>query len=137
MTDVRADRHDIGEVLVRYTTGIDRRDWALLKTCFTDDAVAEYQDVGTWNDADALVAFMEEAHAAMGHSMHRVSNFAIEVDGDTATARCYVDSLNLTPDGQSGIQTVGFYDDDLVRTADGWRISRRAFTPVLYQAVGG
>lgn len=134
--DIRADQHDIGEILVRYTTGIDRRDWDVLRSCFTDDVVAEYQDVDNWNDADALVSFMEQAHAAMGHSLHRVSNFAIEVDGDTATARCYVDALNMTPDGQSGIQTTGFYDDELVRTADGWRIARRRFTPVLYQAVG-
>lgn len=134
--DTRADQHDIAELLVRYTTGIDRRDWTVLRSCFTDDVVAEYEGVDTWHDADALATFMEEAHAAMGHSLHRLSNLAIEVDGDAATARCYVDALNLTPDGQSGIQTVGFYDDELVRTPNGWRIARRRFTPVLYQGIG-
>ena len=31
---------------MRYATGIDRRDWALLRSCFTDDCVADYGDIG-------------------------------------------------------------------------------------------
>ena len=33
----REDRQDISELLVRYATGIDRRDWPLFRTVFTDD----------------------------------------------------------------------------------------------------
>ncbi len=40
----REVRQDIAEVLVRYATGIDRRDWALLRSCFTDDCEADYGD---------------------------------------------------------------------------------------------
>ena len=129
-TDVRVDQHDIADVLVRYATGIDRRDWALFRTCFTDDAIAEYDGIATWTDVDAITDFMTTAHASMGHTLHRLSNQAIIVDGDAATARCYVDAVLMAADGLSGINTFGFYDDDLVRTRDGWRIARRHFTMV-------
>jgi len=38
MTD-RISRRLVEKLLVRYATGIDQRDWDLIRTCFTDDAV--------------------------------------------------------------------------------------------------
>ena len=135
MTD-REDRQDISDVLIRYATGIDRRDWPLFRTVFTADCELDYGEIGTWHGIDAVTAFMEQSHAMAGHTMHRMSNQAIAVDGDRADARTYVDGLILGPDNTSGVNAVGFYDDDLVRTADGWRIARRRFTPVRVTTVG-
>ena len=135
MTD-REDRQDISDVLIRYATGIDRRDWPLFRTVFTADCELDYGEIGTWHGIDAVTAFMEQSHAMAGHTMHRMSNQAIGVDGDRAVARTYVDGLILGPDNTSGVNAVGFYDDDLVRTADGWRIARRRFTPVRVTTVG-
>ena len=39
-------RADVADVLVRYATGIDRRDWELFRTCFTEDCDADYGDIG-------------------------------------------------------------------------------------------
>ena len=55
---VGTSKQDIAEVLVRYATGIDRRDWDLFRSCFTADCVAEYEDIGTWESADAITDFM-------------------------------------------------------------------------------
>lgn len=134
MTD-REDRQDIGELLVRYATGIDRRDWALFRTVFTDDCALDYGEIGRWVGVDAVVDFMEQAHAMAGHTMHRMSNQVITVDGDRAEARCYVDGLIMSGDNQSGVNAIGFYDDDIVRTGNGWRIARRRFTPVRVAVV--
>jgi hypothetical protein len=73
---------------------------------------------------------MDQSHAMAGHTMHRLSNHAIAVDGDTATARTYIDGLIMAQDNSSGVNAVGYYDDELVRTAAGWRIARRRFTAV-------
>lgn len=124
------DRLDIIDVLVRYATGIDRRDWPLFRTVFTDDCVLDYGDIGKWNGVDAVTEFMDQSHAMAGHTMHRLSNYAIVVDGDTATARTYIDGLIMAQDNSSGVNAVGFYDDELVRTAGGWRIARRRFSAV-------
>lgn len=129
------DRLDIVDVLVRYATGIDRRDWPLFRTVFTDECVLDYGEIGAWNGVDAVTEFMDQSHAMAGHTMHRLSNHAIAVDGDTATSHTYVDALIMAQDNTSGVNAVGFYDDELVRTADGWRIARRKFTPVRVVAV--
>ncbi len=125
-----SDREDITDVLVRYATGIDRRDWPLFRTVFTDDCVLDYGEIATWNGVDAVTEFMDQSHAMAGHTMHRLSNHAIAVDGDTATARTYIDGLIMAQDNSSGVNAVGYYDDELVRTAAGWRIARRRFTAV-------
>jgi 3-phenylpropionate/cinnamic acid dioxygenase small subunit len=136
MTD-REDRQDITDVLLRYATGIDRRDWALFRTVFTEDCVMEYGEIGTWNGVDAVTEFMEQSHGMAGHTLHRLTNVTITVTGDSATSRTYVDALILAPDNTSGVNAVGFYDDDLVRTGAGWRVRHRRFTAVRMGTVGG
>lgn len=131
------DRDDIADVLVRYATGIDRRDWPLFRTVFTDDCALDYGDIGTFDGVDAVTEFMDQAHAMAGHTLHRLTNFAIDVDGDSARARAYVDALIFAPDNASGVNAVGFYDDELVRTPAGWRIARRRFTTVRVSPFGG
>lgn len=68
--------------------------------------------------------------------MHRLTNQVIAVAGDSAEARCYVDGLIMFGDGGSGVNAVGLYDDEIVRTEVGWRIARRRFTPVRVTTVG-
>jgi ketosteroid isomerase-like protein len=130
------DRDDIVDVTVRYATAIDTREYSLLATVFTDDAVLDYGEVGQWNGAAAVTEFMDLAHAGAQHTMHRMTNQVIDVDGDTAHARTYVDALILA-EGGSGVNAIGFYDDDLARTAAGWRITRRTFTQVRLVMVTG
>ena len=134
--DERDAKQDIGELLVRYCTGIDRRDWDLFRTCFTDDCHADYGDVGMWDGAGAITEFMAATHAPMGHTLHRLSNVAVSVHGETAEASSYVDAVLMSDDGSSGINAYGWYDDALTRTADGWRIARRRFTMVNFDTIG-
>jgi len=128
MTD---DRADITDVLLRYATGIDTRDWDLFRTVFTVDVDADYGAVGAWKGVDEITKFMTEIHEPCGHTMHRLSNIVITPDGaDRATTRTYVNAIVMGPDDFGGVSANGFYDDELVRTADGWRITRRKYTEV-------
>ena len=131
----REIRQDVAELLVRYAAGIDRRDWALFRTCFTEGCEADYGDIGVWHGADAITAWMTRAHAGLGHTLHRITNPQVSIDGDVATARSYVDAIILGPDNRTGVRAVGFYDDALVRTDAGWKIARRRFTRVLQTSV--
>ena len=132
----REDRQDISELLVRYATGIDRRDWPLFRTVFTDDCELDYGEIGAWKGVEAVADFMEKVHALAGHTLHRTSNQAITVDGDKATARTYIDALIMAGDNKSGVNAIGFYDDEILRTDDGWRIARRRYTQVRISTVG-
>ncbi|MCV7075787.1 nuclear transport factor 2 family protein [Mycobacterium szulgai] len=130
------DRQDISDLLVRYATGIDQRDWPLFRTVFTADCELDYGEIGAWEGVDAVAEFMDKVHATPGHLLHRLSNQVITIDGDTAVARAYVDALIMMADNQTGVNGIGFYDDEIVRTPDGWRIARRRFTAVRVSTVG-
>lgn len=132
----REDRQDISDVLVRYATGIDSRDWPLFRTVFTDDCDLDYGEIGTWHGVDEVTEFMDKTHAMAGYTLHRLSNQAITVDGDKASARTYIDAVIMFGDNQAGVNAWGFYDDEIVRTADGWRIARRRFTSVRVTTFG-
>ena len=104
----RDDRQDISELLVRYATGIDRRDWPLFRTVFTDDCELDYGEIGTWQGVDAVTDFMDKTHAMAGHTLHRLTNQAITVEGDDATARTYIDAVIMFGDNQAGVNAWGF-----------------------------
>jgi 3-phenylpropionate/cinnamic acid dioxygenase small subunit len=126
----------VSEVLVRYATGIDRRDWELFRTCFSEDCQVDYGKASggeelRWTSADDITAWMEAAHRDMGRTLHRITNERVEQDGGEVTACSYVDVLLTTPDGQLIMNGAGFYTDRLVLTDDGWKIAERQFTSVL------
>ncbi len=129
------DRDEIIDLTIRYATAIDSQQYSLLTEVFTDDAEVDYGVVGQWTGGAEVAEFMEAAHAAAEHTMHRMSNQAVAIDGDTATVRTYVDALILF--GGGGANPIGYYDDHVVRTGDGWRIARRTYTSVRLTAVAG
>lgn len=129
------DRDELVDLTVRYATAIDGHQYSLLTQVFTDDAQLDYGEIGQWTGGAEVAEFMEAAHVAATHTMHRMTNQAIDIDGDTATMRTYVDALILFEGG--GVNPIGYYDDHVVRTADGWRIARRKFTSVRLVAVEG
>jgi hypothetical protein len=121
------DRADIIDVLVGYATGIDRRDWALFRSLWTDDVDADYGRIGHFRSAEQITEFMAASHARMGSTWHRLSNFDVDVQGDSATARTYLHAvLNVDKDDPDAwLDVIGHYDDTLVRTPAGWKICRR------------
>lgn len=121
-----SDHREIGAVLIRYATGIDRRDWALFRTAFTPDCVLDYGQIGTWSGIEEVLAFMRESHAMAGHTLHRITNVAATVDGDSARATSYVDAVIMAPDGRTGVNAVGCYDDELLGQCRHARRGRRA-----------
>jgi hypothetical protein len=128
------DHQQITDVLVRYGTGIDSRDWDLYRSCFTDDCAIDYGALGSWNDSASITEFMRRAHS--GPSLHRMGNFVITVEQGRARARSYVDAVVLGPGGRGGAHSIGYYDDELLRTEAGWRISRRRHTSVRLKFLG-
>lgn len=117
----------IAEVLIRYATGIDFKDWRLFRTCWADDIDVDYGDLGHFTNVDDFTTLMTQIHDGMGQTYHRISNVVMDVDGDRATARSYVHALLMTIPGDSAswVDALGHYDDELVRTSNGWRIAKR------------
>jgi len=124
-----SDRIEIQDLLTRYTVAIDTKDWNLLDTCFTPDAQLDYTESGGTKGAYPEVRqWLEKALGLFPMTMHFISNTTVQIEGDRARARTYVINPMGFPkeDGSLHLFTVGgYYNDELVRTADGWRIARR------------
>jgi len=129
MTARDTDR-DIADVLVRYATAVDTRDWALFRTCFTAECQADYGEIGSWPGVDEFAGFMQQIHDQCGRSLHRITNIVVTGHGDLAAARSYVDAVVMFPDYQAGTRAIGYYDDQLVFTPDGWKIAQRRYTMI-------
>ena len=127
----------ISAVLVRYASGIDRRDWDLFRSCFIPECKVDYGEIGEWNGVDEITAFMVDVHEHCGYTLHRISNVSVERLPDGARAQSYVDAVIMGPDNVDGVRAIGFYDDQLVHSDRvGWQIARRHFTTVHVGTVG-
>jgi hypothetical protein len=81
------------------------------------------------------IRLCKEGLAKLDATHHQLGMPAIHREGDRAWSRCYFTAQHvssaLLPNGFLLIG--GWYDDELVRTEDGWRISRRRGIPVFIE----
>ena len=118
-----ADRLELHELPGRYGDTIDDRAWERLPRIFTQDAVFDLTDLG----APRLVG-VEEIHRFMDEEAahprtHMMTN--IYVDDDDDAVRMYFRIVALIGQGRTG--TASYYDE-VVKTADGWRVKHRVTT---------
>lgn len=122
------DRTTITDVVNRYATGLDRRDWPLLRSIFTDEIDMEYTSVGIKPgrySADKWVRNSEVLFAGFGPTQHTLTNHAITLDGDTAQGVIYMRAEHFIEDlapAENRWTIGGYYTVDLIRTAAGWKI---------------
>jgi ketosteroid isomerase-like protein len=121
------DEARIERVLKRYASALDSRDWAGLDDVFTEDATAHFQGMGHFNGRAAIVALIDGALAMAGGTQHLLGNIVIDVDGDEARSKCYLQAIHAGKGEFAGkAMTVwGEYRDRLRRTPAGWRIVHR------------
>lgn len=124
-----SDRDDVVELMVRYGAGIDRKDWELFRRCFTPGIHAVYEGFGEFHGYEALEEFVRPSVEPLDATQHTLTNFLVQLSGDTAEFQCYVIANHVRKDAAEGhLFTVGGpYDNRAVRTDDGWRIDRFRF----------
>lgn len=116
MSPPPGDDAEIRNLLARYCLTLDHDDVDGFVALFTQDC--EYRVYGrTWEGHDGLRSML----AAAPGGLHLGGPPEIDVDGDRATTRQNL----LFVDRDTGDQRGAVYDDELVRTADGWRIHTR------------
>jgi 3-phenylpropionate/cinnamic acid dioxygenase small subunit len=123
-----SDRMEIEQLLIRYCHAVDQRDWDAYRAVYTADAVIDDVGAGPGNSVDDMVEFLSRALERVVLIQHAVSTSLVELDGDTAHARtvCHCPVVLDRGSGETQMFFQGlWYVDDLVRTPDGWRISKR------------
>lgn len=119
------DRLAIRELAELYGDGVVRHDAETWASVWAEDAHWDF--MGTHVDGrDAIVALWSQAMSALDAVSFQCVPAAIEVSGDTATARVQTQEVLKFKDGSTRM-VGGLYTDRLVRRDGRWVYAERAF----------
>jgi uncharacterized protein (TIGR02246 family) len=123
---VLEDKDKIQRVLLDYGRTLDAKDFATYSQLFAKDG-EWVGGFGSVHGLAAIQAFMEKniGAANAGATYHLLSNFEIDVHGDTATAWSRWAFVVKGADGKPSVAQGGHYDDTLVRENGYWRFKKR------------
>lgn len=122
MTDV----DEIRRLKYRYLRTLDTRDWEGFAACFTSDATADYGGLA-FAGPGQLVDYLQERMGPGMITMHQAHHPEIEVDGDSATGRWYLQDKVIVPRAGFMLEGAAFYEDHYRLTSAGWRIRRTGY----------
>lgn len=144
--DYLLDKHQIEQVYIRYCEIVDSKlfdamDEVFLAECQGDYTQALGPDVISPN-RESLIASMYAnlgAGSNCGATQHNVNNFRISIAGDTAKAKVNYYAVHRgLRDFEGELYSMwGQYEDDLRRTANGWRVSHRVYFCFLSEGPAG
>lgn len=126
------DRWQIHELIARYNRAVDGGDPEGWVATFTPDGVFESLLVGTHSGHAELRAFADRFVAgdyqAWADGQHWIGNVIIE--GDAAVAHVFSYHIMYVPVERDvrGV-LMAAHEDEVVRTSEGWRFSRRKLVP--------
>ncbi|MBW8755368.1 MAG: nuclear transport factor 2 family protein [Sphingomonadales bacterium] len=126
------DLAEIVNLINFYPIAVDSQQWQLFDRIFTDDIEADFGGPAVWRGLAPLKQAFAAIHAPFASTQHATRGHHVALDGsDAATCLSYVHGrfIREMPDadsmGGNMFESIGWYDDSLVRTAAGWRIARR------------
>ena len=132
-----SDQREIEALMHRYATGIDTADYDLVGSIFAPGGTIDYQSIGgpagAWEPD--LKEWSRASLSAFPVRQHYITNTEVTYapDRDAASSVSYWRSVMgfARSDGSLHLfESGGRYLDDLVRTGDGWRITRRVTAQV-------
>ena len=129
MSDTVDDRLAIQDLIARYPLVVDSGEWDGLDVLFTADARIDFTAFGgpAGTPAD-IKTFLHDSLGIFRRTQHMMGLPAITLDGDRATARtsCNNPMVLANDDGTTSVWLIGlWYDDEFVRTPQGWRFTAR------------
>ena len=128
--DELIERARVTDHVLQYATGIDRHQWDLFRSIFADELRLDFS---SWSGepesvmaADDWVAGVRATLEPFDATQHVLTNFVIDLDGDSATCTCYMAAHHhlVTGDLREMHSIGGYYVHDLQRAGDGWLIHR-------------
>ena len=125
---VEHDKAAIIEILNLYGFALDAHAWDLFDRVFSEDITADFGPAGAqWSGLADFKRSFAEFHVTLDNHQHTMMGHLVHVDGDKANAFSWGNWLLVresAKDGSSWLGT-GYYDDQIIRTEQGWRIHHR------------
>lgn len=122
------DEEAVKKIILRFGRSLDTGDWPGYRSCFTDRLLVDFErltgsprilvDADDWTRFADLILTPVRRH-------HSYFNFAIDVDGDAASAVWYFTARHWKPSdmGAPMYNQHGWYDGHFVRQGDVWKMS--------------
>jgi hypothetical protein len=125
-----SDRFEIQQLLIDYSTAIDKRRFDDLDRVFTPDAYIDYRAMGGIDGSFPEVkAWLAQVLPNFPAYAHMLGNFDVRIDGDAASSRTICFNPMVLGGEKNQILYCGlWYEDEFIRTPEGWRMSRRVET---------
>ena len=112
-----------------YSVALDSHSWDLFDAIFAADVVSDYPGGLFWSDLASFKADFTAMHEPVISHQHQLGVPQVVIDGDRAWTLTYgtYRLLRARRAEKFGDMSRGgaWYDDELARTAAGWRIVRR------------
>ncbi|GIG90688.1 nuclear transport factor 2 family protein [Plantactinospora endophytica] len=129
MTDLQAiaDRFEIDSLRGEFTDAGMMRDFDRWADLFAEDGVWRIPDAGVeLVGRAALRAGIERLQGNWEFFVQNTHPGIVQVDGDTAIGRAYVNEIGRFRDGSSHLN-FAIYHDRFRRTPDGWKFTERSY----------
>lgn len=136
-TEEWADKLAIDEIQRRFALSVDGKNFVELARIFTADGIIRFNGDIAVND---FIGIFSETQKVVD-TQHFAINSVSVINGDTAVSSSYFLAYHRVPakhpdetigniygryDVETDLYQGGTYDDELVRTADGWRLKVRS-----------
>src|SRR6266487_1511458 len=129
MTDFQAiaDRVEIEALRGEFTDAAMMRDRARMASLFTPDGALRMPNIpAELVGREEIRAGGERLQAQWEFFVQTTHPGTIQLDGDTATGRAYIQELARARDGRQGLN-YAIYHDRYQRTGDGWKFTERVY----------
>jgi len=122
-----ADRVQIEALRAEFSDAAMMRDRARLASLFTPDGALRMPNIPVEQiGREEIRAGGERLQAQWDFFVQNTHPGVIELDGDTATGRAYIQEVARALDGRQGLN-FAIYHDRYQRTAEGWKFAERVY----------
>ena len=119
-----SERQALQDVMLRYTAGVDDRDFDLYRSCFADDVEVIGMGPEPVHGADAWLEFVRTALEQYGPTQHMLGPQLATIDGDTAETRNDVQALHTLKEDGSLFTLWATYLTRMQKQDGEWKIVR-------------
>ena len=115
---------EINHLTNRYNQAADSGDGKAFAETFTEDGILEMPGSDPIVGRNALEVSGDSFPQLIEGVRHWTNNQVVEIDGDSATASCYL--LLMNAGSPPSMMTTGSYSDELTKTDQGWKFTKRS-----------
>jgi len=126
--------HALAQVLTRYATACDTRDWDLLQQVFAPDCSTLYGGSYACQGLEQVRRMISSHLDGCGPTQHLLGNLEVDAsDPSRVRSKIQVRAAHrgLGERSQLRYDAIGFYEDSWVQLPQGWRIQQRSMSMLL------